>query len=166
MRRGDDLERAKAVAVKYLSYRDRSRHEVREYLSKKAFSPAVVRQTLDFLKGLGYVDDGRFAQNWGQSRVHGGRIGRLRLEREFLAKGLAPKLVEETLRDLYADVDESRLARVCAQKKLAGMKGLDTNKQRRRMAQFLERKGFSADMIYNILEQLVPSQPDREFPPE
>jgi len=48
------------------------------------------------------------------------------------------------------------LAEICAAKRLAKMKNLDKVKQRRRVAQFLQRKGFTSDIVGETLNKLIP----------
>jgi regulatory protein len=152
----EDLQRAKAAGIKCLSYRNRSRHEVREYLSKKGFSPAVVQETILYLQKLNYLNDKIFAQSWGRSRIQAKKLGKKRLRQELLSKGVEPALVGDTLDSLYSDVDESQLAVEIVKKKLAGLKEMDVNRKRSRIAQLLARKGFNSETIYKILDQFFP----------
>ncbi len=162
MASGARLEEAKTRALKYLARRDRSLREMQTYLEKKSFSPAVVRQTLDYLVERNYLDDERFVRSWGQSRIRTAKIGRLRLQQELLHKGLEMDVVRAAVEDLYAGLDEVQLALDCARKNPAKWRGLEPEKKRRRMAQFLERKGFSSETIRRVLEQLAPIDAARE----
>lgn len=150
----EDLQRAKAAGLKYLSYRNRSRQEVRDYLSKKGFSPATIQETLDYL--LNYLNDEVFAQTWGRSRIQNKKLGKQRLRQELLSKGVEPALVGNALESLYCEVDEMQLAIETAKKKLAGLKEMDVNRKRSRIAQLLARKGFNSDTIYKVLDQFLP----------
>ncbi|NIQ00778.1 MAG: RecX family transcriptional regulator [Nitrospinaceae bacterium] len=124
----------------------------------KGYSAAAVRKTLDTLVEQGCLDDRRFALNWGRSRVASKTIGPYRLRRELAAKGLPESVVDSTVETLYQEHDEPGLARTCAAKKLAGLERLDRDKQRRRLAQHLQRKGFSAELVYQTVQQLVPGR--------
>lgn len=150
----EDLQRAKAAGLKCLSYRNRSRQEVRDYLSKKGFSPATIQETLDYL--LNYLNDEVFAQTWGRSRIQNKKLGKQRLRQELLSKGVEPALVNNALESLYSEVDEMQLAIETAKKKLAGLKEMDVNRKRSRIAQLLARKGFNSDTIYKVLDQFLP----------
>ena len=44
------LKKAKNQALKYLSYRDRSKWEITQYLEKKQHSHLVIQQTLEYLE--------------------------------------------------------------------------------------------------------------------
>lgn len=152
----DTLKQARNRALRYLTYRDRTEHELRTYLRGKDFEPPVVDLVLDYLKRLGYVDDPRFALQWGRYRIETKQFGRFRLQQDLRLKGLADSIIDDTLRQLYGEVDEKELAREAAQSKLPKWKNLDKQKQRQRLAGFLQRKGFSSETVFDTVERLIP----------
>ncbi|MCH8156966.1 MAG: regulatory protein RecX [Nitrospinae bacterium] len=158
----EESKKARKAALKYLVYRDRSRNEISRHLMEKEFSASAVEETLVYLEGNRYVDDTRFALQFGQSRIVNKRVGKIRLRRELKDKGLDNALIDQTLDSLYAEHDESKVALACAQKKIATLGTAETEKKRARLARFLERKGFSISMIYPILDQLIPHSPGNE----
>ena len=81
---------AKSQAFKYLSYRDRSKKEVALYLKKKGHAPPVIQATLHELEKLNYINDNRFAMEWGLWRVEVKRFGKKRLQHELSAKVFLP----------------------------------------------------------------------------
>lgn len=152
----DHFKEAKSRAVRFLTYRDRSAQEVKSHLAKKEFSPPIVTQVIEWLVDLNYLNDERFARQWGRFRLESKKWGKYRLQQELLSKGLDSELVEETLNGLYNKVDEFELALSCVAKKLPALKGLDLQKKRRRIAQFLQRRGFSTDAVFKVLGHLFP----------
>ena len=152
----DLFKEAKSLALRFLAYRDRSAHEVKSHLAKKEFPPPIVTRVIEWLADLNYLNDERFAQQWGRFRLESKKWGKYRLKQELLFKGLDPELVDETLNSLYNKVDELELALSCVEKKLPAMKGLDLQKKRRRIAQFLQRRGFGGDAVFKVLDQLFP----------
>ena len=152
----DLFKEAKSLALRHLAYRDRSAQEVKSHLVKKEFPLPIVTRVIEWLVDLNYLNDERFAQQWGRFRLESKKWGKYRLKQELLFKGLDPELVEETLSGLYNKVDELELALSCVEKKLPAMKGLDLQKKRRRIAQFLQRRGFGGDAVFKVLDQLFP----------
>lgn len=152
----EELKQARSKAFRFLSYRDRSRYEVDTHLTKKGFSKSAIRQTIDALMKLNYINDERFAFSWARSRLETKQFGKNRLRQELSAKGIDPGLTDQTLSKLFSEVDELAVAQTCARKKLSSLKELDADKKRRRLAQFLQRKGFPADTIYKIVETMTP----------
>ena len=137
--------------MKYLSYRDRSKWEITQYLEKKQHSHLVIQQTLEYLENLDYVDDQRFAMQWGQFNINKKKLGRNRLYLELLNKGIDRETLENILSTLYENNPEIQLAKECASKKWESLKGVEADKKKRRLFQHLKRRGFSADIIYQSL---------------
>lgn len=152
----DDRQRAKRIAYKYIAYRERSREETANHLSRKEIPEAVIARTLDELTALNYLNDDRFAANWGRLRIDNKKFGKIRVLEELIDKGLNPQLAGKILDEVYLDVDESHLAEISAKKKLAQINDPDTKIKRRRIAQFLQRRGFDSDVIAQTLERLIP----------
>ena len=114
----EESKNARRRAIRYLVYRDRSRNEIIRYLNGKKFSADAVDETLIFLESNDYINDDRFAMQFGRSRIVNKKIGRLRLGLELGNKGLERKIIEETLNSLYEEYDEEKIALSCAKKNL------------------------------------------------
>ncbi|MBT6717558.1 MAG: regulatory protein RecX [Nitrospina sp.] len=155
----ESLKRAKSHALRYLSYRDRSKWEITEHLKKKEHPHPVIQQTLDYLTELNYLNDQRFALQWGQYKINKKKLGKNRLYVELLNKGIDKEILENTINTLYEDNPEIELAAQCARKKWNTLKGVEEEKKKRRLVQYLQRRGFSADIIYNSLGKLIDSNP-------
>jgi regulatory protein len=156
------LKTANFHAFKYLSYRDRSKKEVAQYLKIKGHTPSVIQTTLQELEKLNYINDQRFAMEWGQWRVEVKQFGKKRLQHELLAKGVSSPIIENALTTLYDSHPEQELALACAKKKLASLHGLEPKKKSRRLAQYLHRRGFSADIIYETVKVSTTSPVDQD----
>jgi regulatory protein len=156
----EESKNARRHAIRYLVYRDRSRYEIRRYLKKKKISENAVDKTLIFLESNDYINDERFAVQFGRSRILKKKIGKLRLELELKNKGLKNQIIKETLKTLYEEYDEANIALSCTKKKIASNSLTNGEKDRHRIAKYLERKGFSYNIIYEVitnLEQLIPN---------
>ena len=161
----EESKNARRRAIRYLVYRDRSRNEIIRYLNEKKFSADSVDETLIFLESNDYINDERFAMQFGRSRIVNKKIGRLRLGLELGNKGLERKIIEETLNSLYEEYDEKKIALSCAKKKLATYSSSNSERDRRRIAKFLERKGFPSGIIYKVVTQLVPYARNNDLDP-
>ena len=151
------FKKAKAHAFRFLSYRDRSHWELAQYLKKKEYSHPVIQQTLDYLTELNYINDQRFALQWGQFKFNKNKIGKSRLHMELLSKGIDEAIIEKSLNAIYEDNPEKDLAEQCARKKWVSLKGIEKEKKKRRLVQFMQRRGFSSDIIYQSLKILTES---------
>jgi regulatory protein len=149
-----ELSRAMDSAYRCLTYRPRSRAEVEAKLRDKGFDGAIIQSAVSALLRLGYLDDEKFARLWAESRIRLRAFGKRRIERELRTKGVDPEIVRETLSGVFADDQEIDIAERAAARKIQSMSSLDRETQRRRLAGFLERKGFPYDVIRVVLQKI------------
>lgn len=148
-----ELSRAKNSAYRWLSIRPRSRAEVERKLRDKEFSDDIVCTVMLHLERLGYVNDQEFAAQWARGRTRLRGFGRRRIEQELKVKGISSDTIRETLARLFEDSSEIDIARREAEKKLRTLVRFEPPVRRRRLAGFLERKGFSSDIIRALIRE-------------
>jgi regulatory protein len=144
----DDLVAAKQVATRQLAYRPRSTSELRQTLHQRGFSDPIIDQVIDRFVALGYLDDADFARRWIQTREQLSPRGSRLLKQELRQKGIEPEMADEAIAE--ADVDDVDAAMRIAERRVSKMTGLDRDTQRRRLAGFLERRGFSYEVIRTV----------------
>lgn len=154
--RNSDLEekaltRARNTAYRFLTYRPRSRAELEAKLRERGFEEAVLEIVLADLMRLGYVNDRQFANQWTLSRTRLRGFGRRRIEQELKNKGIDRELIREVFAEVFVDETELETAKLIAEKKINAMARFDRETRRRRLAGFLERKGFSFEIIRAVL---------------
>ena len=148
------LKRAKNTAYRYLTIRPRSRKELADKLQDKEFPGPIIAAVLEHVTRLGYLDDGKFAAQWAASRVRSRGFGRRRIEQELRIKGISREIIKGTLNSLFEEAPEAETARRETEKKLRTLTRFEPEVRRRRLAGFLERKGFSSEIIRTILRTL------------
>ena len=74
---------------------------------------------------------------------------------ELSGKGIDKAIIETTLNAIYKDNPEKDLAEQCARKKWVSLKGIKKEKKKQRFVQFMQRRGFSSDIIYQSLKILT-----------
>jgi regulatory protein len=146
--------RAKNAAYRLLTYRPRSRAELRKKLQDKAFDAIVIDAVLDDLARLGYVNDRQFAEQFASCRIRLRGLGKRRVERELGNKGIERQIVSETLARIFEGDTENETAKKAAERKLSSLKSVDRETRYRRLAGFLERRGFSYEIIRNIIKTM------------
>jgi len=158
----EEIKRAKDYAFKLLSYRPRSIKEIWNRLKKKDYSSKVILEVIKSLKRLKFLNDREFARMWVESRIKTRPMGRHRLEQELNQKGIDRDLIEKTLSD-YEEEEEIELAKELTQRKLKrSYRNLDEVTTKRRLYSFLQRRGFSYDIIQEVLRKLKGVEDDRE----
>ena len=141
---------AMAASLRLLSYRPRSEAELRQRLARRGTPPALVDGAIERLRELGLVDDAAFAQAWVDSRDRASPRGRRLLRQELLAKGVD----SDTSRELLESVDEPDAALRAASRRAASLRDLSYDEFRRRLGDFLRRRGFGYDTVRRTVERL------------
>jgi len=114
----------------------------------------MIDAVLEHVTRLGYLDDGKFAAQWAASRIRSRGFGRRRLEQELRIKGISSAIIKDTLNTLLEEAPEAETARKEAEKKIRTLTRFEPEVRRRRLAGFLERKGFSSEIIRTILRTM------------
>ncbi len=149
------LSRAKSTAYRLLTIRPRSGSEIKKKLEDRGFDSDVVNAVFTNLVRFGYVNDREFARQWADARIRLRGFGRRRIEQELRGKGIGRDIIAEALAGLLDNETELKTAQETARKKLKTFHSVDRETRRRRLAGFLERKGFSYDVIRTVLTETV-----------
>jgi regulatory protein len=125
-------------ALRFLSYRPRTRAEIRDYLlRRKGYEPELTEQVIGRLVEQGYIDDQAFARVWTESRQTLRPRSRRMIEQELRRKHVDAETVKTTLAAVTAE-DELQAARAIAAKKKTQSQYRDESK----LLAYLMRQGF------------------------
>jgi regulatory protein len=162
--RREDFERALAQAFNYLSYRPRTEHELRRYLSQKGHAPESVDAALARLAAYHYLDDEVFALNWVENRQRHRPRGPRLLRAELAQKGVDREVADRAIAD--AGADEHALARDAAERRLGALRAADYAEFGRKLGGFLTRRGFSSEVVWEVVRELWAERTGEMAPPE
>jgi regulatory protein len=102
------------------------------------------------LRSLNYLNDEVFARNLALWRAQSSGHGPRRIEQELRSKGIDPSITREALRETFNQMDEGERARRLLAKQFKSA-SLTEPKVARRAAAFLQRRGYSSKVIFNLL---------------
>ncbi|MEO5888516.1 MAG: RecX family transcriptional regulator [Anaerolineales bacterium] len=146
----DARERAVQQALLFLSYRARSESEICQNLRKHEMPEEVIEETLARLRQDGLANDGQFAQAWVENRSTFRPRSRRMLAMELRQKGLDDEAVSSALED----VDDEPLAYEAAKKRAPRLKALEWADFRKKLSEFLARRGFSYSVIAPVVTRI------------
>jgi regulatory protein len=144
-----DVETAYHKALDYLSYRPRSRAEVATYLEKRGLPEEQIDAVAERLERAGLLDDVNFARFWVENRERFRPKGLRALRYELRLKGISHEIIEQAL----APVDVSASAYRSASKKARQVQHLDEREFRRKLVEYLARRGFDYDVAREAAER-------------
>lgn len=135
-------------AVKYLSMRSHTIFELRTKLSRKKYPVNIINEVIDQLVASKYLNDRDFAQMFAQNLVKYKTFGYFGVKMKLKQRGVPDKMAEEVLDEEMGVAEETKIARRAIGKKLAAEVGA---KDRVKMAQMLQRKGFRSQVIAAVM---------------
>jgi len=150
LRSQDTFEAAYQSALRLLSLRPRAEAEIKQRLVRKGYDEAVIEETLNRLREKELLDDSRFAQAWVENQSTFRPRGRRLLKLELRQKGVPDTHIEEALNEVQ---DEAGLAYQAAERPAQRLSGLEWPEFRLKLSQFLARRGFSYDVIGEIVSR-------------
>lgn len=139
------------TALRLLSTRARSRHEIEENLRGKELPAEAITHVMDRFEEVGLIDDEAFAQAWVESRNRSKGYASARLAQELRRKGIAEEHIAAALEQLDGD-DLRAQAENLALKRLGysdlppdryGPDRKEREKVMRRIVSHLQRKGYA-----------------------
>ena len=119
-------------------------------MKQRGYSPAAIDGALRRLHSWNYLDDETFARDWALARAQDRGHGPRRIDQELRSKGVSQALIHDALRGAFDQVDEAAQAKRLLAKRFAATALKDT-KTRAKAAAFLQRRGYSSKVIFNLL---------------
>ena len=147
------LQQAIEWAYNYLSFRPRSREEVRRYLRRREIPPDTIESALSRLDHLDLVNDRTFAEFWVETRENFNPRGSHALKNELRLKGVDREVVDEVIDE---EKDEELALRAGRKKaeSLLRLPSIDYPTFRTRLSSFLQRRGFGYEVSTRTVKAL------------
>lgn len=162
MEKDEEFRRAWESALRLLTYRERSRKELKDRLAEKKYSPEAVAATIEKLERLELLDDEKFARLWVNSRVNFKPRAAWLIGRELREKGIDPEISGRVLDEIIPPEREREAARELAGRRVRHYRGEPPETARRKLFSYLARRGFSSETIRECLEDLVGEEEETE----
>ena len=140
---------AEYAAMTYLARAEHCRAALTQKLIKKNIDRKAIEPALDYLEGVRYLDDERFAGAWLRTRSIDHAEGRIRLAAELASRGVDRNAAKKALDEFFSDHDEMEICRR-AYRKVRNLKS-DPDKIKTSLVQ----KGFTLKEIDAVLKEKV-----------
>ena len=144
-------EQARALCLRLLTARARTRAELSGQLAKRGYPGDVSDRVLDRLTAVGLVDDAAFAEQWVQARRSSVGKGRRALAAELHTKGVDNDVITKVLAGIDGGAERERA------EQLVGVKlrreNLDGDQMRvaRRLVAMLARRGYDQTLASDVV---------------
>jgi regulatory protein len=150
----EHYEKYLSLSYYYLSIRNRSEKEMRDYLTKKKASGEIIERIITSLKDHKFLNDETFARSWVLNRARLKPKGKVLLKIELRQKGIADELIQKVLEEVQEEIpSELSQAKSLIVKRMERMKGSTRDEIYSKVGGFLARRGFSWDVVKKAIDE-------------
>lgn len=158
---------AREVALNSLSRRALTHSELETRLKGKGYGSSEVREVLEKMEKLGYINDQQLALTVSQNRLK--RYSRRRVLQDLQNRGLVPRVVEQALEATYSSEAEFQQCLTLAKQwwiqegkrwdqRIHQVKPKNSLPRelllQQKVARKLTQRGYPSDMVRNVLYQI------------
>jgi len=155
-----NLEAAKQKAYRLLSLRPHSERELEIKLLNKGFPKAIVKEALEKLHELKYLNDASFANGQARHLAANKLWGNRKITACLREKGVDDRLIEDAVEAARREVSEEEAILRWMKKRKS--KGRPDRKEKQKNFQSLMGRGFPPGLILTILGKPAEEEADGE----
>lgn len=153
----EERKKVEHKALRFLSYRARSRQEMQQYLRQQEYDLALIEDVLRELEVKKLIDDRQFAKQWSEDRILYKQKGPLMIKAELQQKGLAASDIEEAMENINDQEALSACLKLGQKKWEQLKKEQDARKREYKLKQYLLRRGYTYEQVQFVWEDLLQS---------
>jgi len=141
------------MALRFLKIRPRSIGELKGKLKLKGFSSDEIATAVSDLIKSGLLDDRAFTKSWINYRL-ARPFGFRRIILELKDKGIDPDIIGQAIEEARGSVNTESVALDLAQRRWQRLPAIEPVKKKKRVMDFLLRRGFDTDIVMKVLKKL------------
>ncbi len=145
----DGDEQTYLAALHLISYRPRTRTELKKRLIQKGYETNRVEAVIEKMSEHGMVNDQVYAQNFAQDRATFKPRSQRMISAELHQKGIVGEEIEQALQQIASDEE---LAKLALRKVIHRWESVDKKTFWNKCTAYLARKGFS----YSTISEVIP----------
>lgn len=151
-----EIADAKEKVLRLLNRRMYAEKEIREKLHTKGYEEETIEVVVQDLKEISIINDYAFTKAFVSDRLRLKPEGSFKISYELKRKGIKKSIIEKVFIEQHVVEDDSKRALQIAKKRLKVLQSVKEKKvKKRRLYNFLLRRGFSYEIINDILKKLL-----------
>lgn len=143
----DDFNRCKNEALRQISYRAKTSYDLIYKLKKKNYSPESIDRVIDFLNEYKLIDDENYVKTYINDKSNISNWSKGKIRYKLKTKFIDDKLIDKYLNQISYDEEYGKAYNFALRKK-------ESTDDKNKLYRFLASKGFSYDIIKNVLGDL------------
>lgn len=158
LRRAEGREAVKSYCLRILARRDHSRKELFDKARKKDPPKEIINSVLDELEEKGYLDDRSFARKFAADKSRLNNWGPAKIKAHLYKKGISDSAAEEGIDKAFEELDVKKtLFKLVEKKRRRFVREENSLKRKKKIFDYLRRKGYRSESILKILDELTES---------
>lgn len=145
------------AAIRFVSFRPRSKKELTDFLNKKltrwkVSGAGLLTKVIGRMEELGYADDVKFAEWWVEQRTDFKPKGNRYIQMELRGKGVPDAVIDSVLAS-RGSVSLLTAARQAVAKKMPLWAKLPVLARKKKLYDYLGRRGFDFEIIRKLIDE-------------
>jgi regulatory protein len=149
------VDEALLKVMNYCVYQDRCHQEVEKKLKALDMYDDAKAYIITKLIEEDFLNEERFARSFARGKFRIKKYGRLRILRELKAKDISAYNRNAGMSEIDED-DYLETLKTLAEQKLKTLNESNDFKKRQKLYQHLAYKGYETDLIYDVINDLLP----------
>ncbi|PIQ87280.1 MAG: hypothetical protein COV74_01795 [Candidatus Omnitrophica bacterium CG11_big_fil_rev_8_21_14_0_20_45_26] len=146
--------------IRLLTLAKRSERDIHDRLVRKGYHEQAIAKIIDQLKKQHLINDLEYSKQKIFWAAHGNPIGRRKIWGDLKKKGISRELIDQVL-ETYDVTEEKTRAHEAAAARLAKLQKLEPLKQKKRLYDYLTRRGFPYEICRDVVTEVM--QGDRNL---
>ncbi|MDZ7772092.1 MAG: RecX family transcriptional regulator [Balneolaceae bacterium] len=156
LREAEGRGAVKSYMVRMLGRRDHARRELSDKARRKDLNHAFIDDVLDELERKGYLDDRAFAVSFARDKYELNRWGPSKIRAHLRKKGIGRADADRALEEVFEEADlQAALRGLVEKRRRHFLREEDPFKRKKKIFDYLARKGFRAGSIHACLDELT-----------
>lgn len=141
--------------VKLLSRRDHASFELIQKAAKKGFDSEIVQQIIDELEEKKYINNRAFAQKFVHDKFEFNKWGSNKIRAELIRKNIPKVYIENAIEQQFGKEVVRKALTQLTIKKRPSLLRTNPEKRKKKLFDFLMRKGYDTNMILKEIDALM-----------
>lgn len=156
LQRAEGRGAVKSYFLDLLARRDHARRELSDKARRKDLNHDFVDDVLDELERKGLIDDRQFAVKFAGDKASGSRWGPIKISAHLRRKGIGRSDIDHSIAAAFESVERKEvLTDLVLKRKRHFLREEDPLKRKKKIFDYLARRGFRSSTIHSCLEELT-----------
>jgi len=146
----------KLYVLRLLARTMRTEFEIRNKLKKRNITEEMISRMITWLYEHKFLNDEHYSQTFVTSKLHRKHTSKKLLQQQLRTKGIPSQIINTSLKAITGEIEIGN-AMLIAEKKVNQLSNshrvATLEMRRRRVGEFLVRKGFSYDIVKKVLRK-------------